>query len=80
MNRSPSLKKKSATPEVNSPALTAPVETFSGLTSNDRAAREEILHRAYSIWESEGCPENRQLAHWLMAEAAVLGQASCRNS
>jgi hypothetical protein len=43
-----------------------------GLTSTDRAAREEILHRAYSIWENAGRPEKRELANWLEAEAEVL--------
>jgi hypothetical protein len=43
-----------------------------GLCVTDRAAREEILHRAYSIWERSGRPANRELAHWLEAEAQVL--------
>jgi aspartyl/asparaginyl beta-hydroxylase (cupin superfamily) len=43
-----------------------------GLTASDRAVREEILHRAYAIWERDGWPENRRLAHWLEAEADVL--------
>jgi len=43
-----------------------------GLTSNDRAAREEILHRAYAIWEHAGRPENRELANWLQAETEVF--------
>jgi hypothetical protein len=37
-----------------------------------RAAREEILHRAYALWEREGHPTDRKLAHWLQAEAEVL--------
>jgi hypothetical protein len=44
-----------------------------GLCVTDRAAREEILHRAYSIWENTGRPENHELANWLEAEAQVLG-------
>ena len=47
---------------------------FAGLVATDRSAREEILHRAYAIWESDGHPENRQLSHWLEAEADVLRQ------
>lgn len=46
---------------------------FAGLKSTDRAAREEILHRAYAIWESEGHPEHRELSNWLQAETGVLG-------
>ena len=49
-------------------------DDFAGLVATDRAAREEILHRAYAIWESDGHPENRQLSHWLEAEADVLRQ------
>ena len=44
---------------------------FASLKSTDRAAREEILHRAYAIWESEGHPHDRKLANWLEAEAAL---------
>lgn len=47
-------------------------DTFVGLKSSDRAAREEILHRAYAIWESEGHPSDRKLANWLQAEAEVM--------
>ncbi|ATC63135.1 hypothetical protein CMV30_03725 [Nibricoccus aquaticus] len=46
---------------------------FPGLVSTDRAAHEEILHRAYSIWECAGRPENCEVAHWLQAEAEVVG-------
>ncbi len=46
---------------------------YSGLTSADHAAREEIARRAYEIWECEGHPEGRELSNWLQAEAGVLG-------
>jgi hypothetical protein len=42
------------------------------LKSTDRAAREEIQHRAYSIWAATGRPEHRELEHWLAAEAEVV--------
>ena len=45
---------------------------LAGLKVTDRAAREEILHRAYAIWESEGQPQDRKLANWLEAEAEVV--------
>ena len=48
------------------------VNPLAGLKVTDRAAREEILHRAYAIWESEGQPQDRKLANWLEAEAEVL--------
>jgi aspartyl/asparaginyl beta-hydroxylase (cupin superfamily) len=47
-------------------------DAMAGLNSSDRAVREEILHRAYAIWEREGWPQNRKLDHWLEAEAEVL--------
>lgn len=43
-----------------------------GLTATDRAAREEIQHRAYAHWEQEGHPTSRHLEHWLAAEAEVI--------
>lgn len=46
--------------------------TFAGLKATDRAAREEILHRAYAIWETEGHPVNRELSNWLQAETGIL--------
>ena len=48
--------------------------SFAGLKSTDRAAREEILHRAYAIWESEGHPVDRELSNWLQAERGILGE------
>ena len=50
---------------------TTPLATV-GLNSTNRAAREEILHRAYEIWERKGRPENNALANWLEAEAQIL--------
>ena len=43
-----------------------------GLSGSTRAAREQILHRAYAIWEGKGRPDNSQLEDWLQAEAEVL--------
>ncbi len=28
--------------------------------------------RAYAIWQAEGCPEGRDMAHWLAAEAELV--------
>jgi len=47
---------------------------FQGLSVTARAAHAEILHRAYSIWESKGSPEHSELADWLEAEAEVLAE------
>lgn len=32
---------------------------------------EEISRRAREIWEREGCPQGRDLEHWLLAEAEL---------
>ena len=32
---------------------------------------EAIRERAYAIWEQDGRPEGRSLAHWSQAEAEV---------
>lgn len=48
------------------------IDTFAGMVITDRAAREEILHRAYAIWECEGHPENRKLDNWLEAEGQIF--------
>ena len=35
-------------------------------------AREQAIRElAYAIWEKDGRPENRQLSHWLQAEAEL---------
>lgn len=38
------------------------------------ATRDEILRRAYEIWENEGHPGNRELENWLQAETDVCGR------
>ena len=43
-----------------------------GLKCTDRAAREEILHRARTIWKRRGEPQNVDLSIWLEAEAEIL--------
>ncbi len=47
---------------------------FADLTVTERAAHAEILHRAYSIWESNGRPVGHALADWLQAEAEVQNE------
>ena len=58
--------------ETNSPLPCQP--GFEGLSAAARASRAEILHRAYSIWESHGSPDNSQMSDWLAAEAEVLSE------
>jgi hypothetical protein len=34
------------------------------------ADRERLIReRAFTLWQEEGCPEGRQVVHWLRAEA-----------
>jgi hypothetical protein len=40
-----------------------------GLMASDR--EQEIRQRAYAIWEHEGHPRGRDLAHWFRAEAEI---------
>lgn len=49
-----------------------PSYELTGLASTDRAAREEIQHRAYDHWIKAGRPDNRQQEHWLAAESEVI--------
>ncbi|MDP2138245.1 MAG: DUF2934 domain-containing protein [Candidatus Didemnitutus sp.] len=32
---------------------------------------DDIRHEAYLLWQQEGCPENRDLDHWLAAKELV---------
>ncbi len=32
---------------------------------------EEIRHQAYLLWQQEGCPDGRELDHWLAAKELV---------
>ena len=40
----------------------------------------KIQEKAYQIWEAEGCPENRELDHWVQAEKQINGKISKSNS
>lgn len=37
---------------------------------------EQIANRAYAIWQEQGCPDGRDMEHWIEAEAHFL---ACRN-
>ncbi len=41
---------------------------------------ERIRQRAYEIWESEGQPRDRNLIHWLRAEAEIRDALKARAS
>jgi hypothetical protein len=42
----------------------------------DKALQQKIETRAYEIWESENCPNERHIEHWLRAEAEIIPQKS----
>ncbi len=46
------------------------------IISMTEPTQEEIAALAYRYWELEGRPQNRQVAHWLLAEAALA--VECR--
>ena len=61
--RKTSAKSKTAT---DSCACQVEVSRVSSLNKGlDHAA---IAHRAWEIWQHEGCPEGRDMEHWLQAE------------
>lgn len=36
---------------------------------------EEIRHEAYLLWQQDGCPDGRELDHWLAAQERVKHRA-----
>ena len=41
---------------------------------------EQIQHRAYEIWLSEGCPIGRERIHWVRAEAEFRERFAVQNA
>jgi Protein of unknown function (DUF2934) len=40
-------------------------------TGMTQIGTDEIAKRAYEIWQAEGCPQGRDVDHWLQAEAEL---------
>jgi hypothetical protein len=38
----------------------------------DTTVEDRIRARAYELWESDGCPQGRDLDYWSMAEREIL--------
>lgn len=38
---------------------------------NGKPKHDEIARYAHSIWTQEGCPQDRDLGHWLPAESQL---------
>lgn len=62
----------------NSGTHTDALNDSKGLVSADRAAHEEILHLARTIWERKGRPEGSDLENWLEAEREILSRRVSR--
>jgi hypothetical protein len=41
------------------------------LSAISRPDRSLVAQRAYEIWQREGCPEGRDMEHWLRAESEL---------
>ena len=46
-----------------------PARILEGLMARDGREQAIIRERAFAIWEEEGRPEGKSVAHWLRAEA-----------
>ena len=53
---------------------TLPPAMSAGLQAIDPELRRRIEEHAYSLWETDGCPEGRALEYWLRAEQAISDQ------
>jgi hypothetical protein len=53
---------------------TPPLQGFVDSATADKSSHEEITHRAYSIWECAGRPDDSALSHWLKAQAEVMAE------
>lgn len=62
------MKKQKVTPSSTSYSYAAPVSVPAAIASH-----AEIADRAYEIWLNAGQPANRDLEHWLQAEAELNG-------
>ena len=71
---------QTATATADSPATTKRRSTAAAKKASESCACSDIevssckidsaaiAHRAWEIWQREGCPEGRALEHWLQAE------------
>lgn len=52
---------------------TQPKKRAAKKTAAQAIDQDAIKQRAWEIWKNEGCPEGRELEHWLQAERELLG-------
>lgn len=62
---------------LSSPEKVPPFVALSPL--EDKVYRRVVELRAWQIWQSEGCPENRAAEHWARAEAEVRAGRAARS-
>jgi hypothetical protein len=43
-------------------------------------SRDEVARRAYFLYQNEGCPQGRDVQHWLEAEAEMVNAAKSKTS
>jgi hypothetical protein len=43
--------------------------------AKDEGLEQRIRERAYALWVQEGYPQGRDLIHWEMACASIVGEA-----
>ena len=55
----------------NGNGSSAQLSSAKGKAPGVRPDRAIIEFRAWEIWQSEGCPQGRELEHWLQAEREV---------
>ena len=78
MNPNPNPPEQPPSKTVLRPGPAPALSGFGEPAGHDPAAREEIQHRAYLLWKAEGCPEGKDVRHWLDAEVQVFGRGGSR--
>ena len=42
------------------------------ITIGDPPSRDEITRKAYALYLTQGCPQGKDIQHWLEAEAQLI--------
>ncbi len=72
---SPTTTKRRATPAAKKAANSSSSPEIEKSSCADKTCVDSaaIAHRAWEIWQREGCPEGRAMEHWLQAERELAG-------
>jgi hypothetical protein len=49
---------------------------FLQASEGQNVSHESIARRAYEIWQTEGCPDGRDMEHWLRALSELKAQSN----